>query len=196
MALTRALLKGMGLTDEQVNAVIEEHTTVKENLKKQISDLTEEKNELKKTNSENADLKAKLKEAEKYKAKYENVNSDFENYKKEIANKENFANLKEAYKQLLIDNHINEKQINSILEITKFDNLKLDENGKLENADDLTKDINERFSGFIVHDSQSKSTTIPTPPANVAEISKEKILEEKDTAKRQKMIAEHIDLFT
>ena len=28
MALTRAMLKGMGLTEEQVSAIIEEHTNV------------------------------------------------------------------------------------------------------------------------------------------------------------------------
>lgn len=196
MALTRALLKGMGLTDEQVNAVIEEHTTVKDALKKQLTTLTEEKNALENINAENAELRAKLKEAEDFKQKYEDVNTRFENYKQDIANKETFANLKNAYKQLLEENHINDKQIKSILEITKFDKLKLDKDGKLENIDELNKEINEKYAGFIVETTTQRSTKVPTPPSNVAEISKEKILEEKDTAKRQKMIAEHIDLFT
>ena len=33
MALTRAFLKGMNLTDEQISAVIEEHTNVTDALK-------------------------------------------------------------------------------------------------------------------------------------------------------------------
>lgn len=195
MALTRALLKGMGLTDEQVNAVIEEHTTVKDALKKQLTTLTEEKNALENINAENAELRAKLKEAEDFKQKYEDVNTRFENYKQDIANKETFANLKNAYKQLLEENHINDKQIKSILEITKFDKLKLDKDGKLENIDELNKEINEKYSGFIVETTTQSSTKVPTPPTNNTTISKEKILEIKDTRERQRMIAEHIDLF-
>lgn len=196
MALTRALLKGMGLTDEQVNAVIEEHTTVKDNLKAQISKLSDEKDKYDKIIAENDDLKAKIKSLDDYKAKYEDVNSKFETFKKDIANKETFAKLKESYKQLLLDNHVNEKQINSILEVTKFENLKLNEEGKFENAEELTKEIQDKYSGFIVETKTSSSTNVPTPPTNVADISKEKILEIKDTAKRQRLIAEHIDLFS
>ena len=35
MALSRAMLKGMNLTDEQVSAIIEEHTATVDGLKKQ-----------------------------------------------------------------------------------------------------------------------------------------------------------------
>ena len=37
MALTRKLLKGMGLTDEQVDTIIEAHTDTVDGLKDQIS---------------------------------------------------------------------------------------------------------------------------------------------------------------
>ena len=45
MALTRAFLKGMGLTDEQVGAIIEEHTSVTSALKDQIKGYKEKADE-------------------------------------------------------------------------------------------------------------------------------------------------------
>ena len=36
MALTRKLLKGMGLTDEQVDTIIEAHTDTVDGLKEQV----------------------------------------------------------------------------------------------------------------------------------------------------------------
>ena len=36
MSLSRSMLKGMGLTDEQVDAIIEEHASAKDNLKVKI----------------------------------------------------------------------------------------------------------------------------------------------------------------
>ena len=46
MALTRAMLKGMGLTDEQIGAIIEEHTNVTGGLKDQIKALKESADKL------------------------------------------------------------------------------------------------------------------------------------------------------
>ena len=42
MSLSRSMLKGMGLTDEQVDAIIEEHASAKDNLKVKIKSLEEQ----------------------------------------------------------------------------------------------------------------------------------------------------------
>ena len=40
MAFTRKYLKGLGLTDDQIDAVMEAHTDVTDGMKATISDLT------------------------------------------------------------------------------------------------------------------------------------------------------------
>ena len=57
MALTRAMLRGMGLTDEQISAIIDEHTNVTSALKDQIADIRAHY--------------AKVKETQKYKREAE-----------------------------------------------------------------------------------------------------------------------------
>ena len=46
MALTRAMLKGMGLTEEQISAIIDEHTSVTTALKDQIKEYKEQADRL------------------------------------------------------------------------------------------------------------------------------------------------------
>ena len=95
MSLTRKALKAMGLTDEQIDSVIEMHTDTVSGLKdkleaaennsKDVEKLTAEiekyKNELEKANKA-------ITESEKYKEQYENTKSEYEKYKGEIAAKE------------------------------------------------------------------------------------------------------------
>ena len=66
MALTRAFLKSMTLTDEQVSAIIEEHSATVTGLKNEISKYKEDAEKV-------PDLQEKLKDYEKddWKGKYE-----------------------------------------------------------------------------------------------------------------------------
>ena len=58
MALTRAmLLKGMGLTEEQVSAIIEEHTNVTSALKEQIKEYKTDAEKLPEVQKELDDMK-------------------------------------------------------------------------------------------------------------------------------------------
>lgn len=78
MALTRAFLKSMTLTDEQVSAIIEEHSATVTGLKNEISKYKEDAEKV-------PDLQKKLKDYEKddWKGKYEKEHAGFESYKAE-----------------------------------------------------------------------------------------------------------------
>ena len=58
MALTRKLLKGMALTDEQVDTIIEAHTETTDGLKNQLSQYKADAEKLPGVQKELDDLKA------------------------------------------------------------------------------------------------------------------------------------------
>lgn len=167
MALTRAMLKGMGLTDEQVGAIIEEHTNVTGDLKEKIKNLEESVTNLEATEKELNDLK---KEVEKDKAahddlkkKYDEEHKSFEDYKKDAAAKETSAKIRSKYRKLLIDSGIGEKHVDTILNVTKFDEMKLDDDENLADVEKLTAAIKEKYSGFIVT-TEETGAGVSTPP--------------------------------
>ena len=89
MALTRKLLKGMGLTDEQVDTIIEAHTDTVDGLKADVSKYKSDAEKLAGVEKELNDLKAMGDGG--YKEKYEKEHKAFEDYKADITAKESKA---------------------------------------------------------------------------------------------------------
>lgn len=90
MALTRRLLKGMGLTDEQVDTIIEAHTDTVDGLKDQIATYKADAEKLPGVQKELDDLKKEGGDGG-FKAKYEKEKKDFQDYKAGIEAKESAA---------------------------------------------------------------------------------------------------------
>ena len=201
MALTRKFLTGMGLTAEQVDAIIEEHGATVEALKEQRDDYKEQAEELKDVKKELADLKEKegegSEDAEKWQKKYEDLDKEFKEYKDAEAAKATEQQVKDAYTALLKENKVGDKHINSILEVTKLGDMKLDKDGKLEDVDKLTEAIKERWGGFIV-ETETKGAKIENPPSGSATkyTSREEIMKIKDASERQAAIKNNPDLFS
>lgn len=89
MSITRKLLKGMGLTDEQVDTIIEAHTETVDGLKADVSRYKADAGKLAGVRKELDDLKAAGDGG--YKSKYEKEHSDFEAFKSNITAKETKA---------------------------------------------------------------------------------------------------------
>ena len=89
MALTRKSLKAMGLTDEQVDSIIEMHTDTVGGLKEQVKTYKADAEKLPNVQKELDDLKAMGDGG--YKEKYEKEHKDFEDYKAYITAKESKA---------------------------------------------------------------------------------------------------------
>jgi len=192
MALTRSMLKGMQLTDEQVSAIIEEHVSTVDGLKKDRDKYKADADQLSKVQKELDELKAG---GDDWKAKYEKEHNDFEEYKKDVAAKEATAKVRSAYRKLLVENGVGEKHIDAVLRVTDFSAIKLDKEGKLENTDKLTEGIKSEWAGFITTNG-TKGAAVDNPPTNgKATMTKSDIMKIKDTTERQKAIAENIDLF-
>ena len=164
MALTRAFLKGMNLTDEQINAVIEEHTNVTTALKEQIAEIKKDADKLPDVQKELETLKKDVADND-WKGKYDKEHNEFEKYKTDISNKEKEAQIRTAYSKLLTSCKVGDKYVDSILKVTSLTDLKLNDKGEFENAEDLKKKIETDWSGFIVN-KETRGAGVDNPPDN------------------------------
>jgi hypothetical protein len=201
MALSRKFMQGMGLTEEQISAIIEANEETINGLKDEIEKYktageTSEKT-LSKVQKELDTLKKDAEEKDgknPYKVKYEAVKEEYEKYKSDIKAKELTASKKEAYEALLKEIGVADKRIASVLKVSDFDSIEL-EDGKIKDVETLKKSLTEEWSDFIQTE-QTKGANTSTPPSNTGgKKSKEEILAIKDTAERQKVMLENKDLF-
>lgn len=174
MALTRSMLKGMGLTEEQVGAIIDEHVAAIEGLKVERDKYKAEAEELPTVRKELEDLKQTVEDSkgDEWQAKFEKEHNEFEQYKAVVAEEKREAECRSLYRTLLVDNGVGDNYIDSILRVTDFKSIKINKDGKLGEVDKLSEDIKSMYSGFIT----SKSTQgagVETPPASNGGMTKE-----------------------
>ena len=201
MALSKSMLTGMGLTEEQVAAILEGHKDSLDHYQaeadKSKTEAEEARKQLEKVQKDLNKMKEEADEGKNpYKVKYEAIKEEFENYKKDIANKEVKASKTEAYKELLKECGVVEKRIPSVVKVADIESIELDENGKIKDVEDLKKSIKEEWSDFIPTE-DTKGAKTSTPPANNGgnKMSKEDILAIKDTTARQQAMLENKELF-
>lgn len=203
MALGRKYMQGMGLTEEQINAIIEANEETISGLKAEIekyrtaSEDSEKK--LAKAQKELGEFKDAAEKNEgknPYKVKYDALKEEFETYKADNEKKAAKAIKEDAYKALLKDVGVIEKYIPKVLKVSEIDDIELDDDGKIKDADKLKESIKKEWDDFIPKFMGTQGAKTSTPPANVGgKKTKDEILAIKDTAERQKAIAENIELF-
>lgn len=191
MALTRKFLKGMNLTEEQIDSVIDAHTETVDALKDRITALQADADKLKDVQRELDDLKA----GTDWKAEHDKVKKELDDYRSEIAGKEQAAKVKAAYKQLLTDEKIDPRRHDAIIRATDLAGAKLNKDGKLEGEDKLREGIRESWSDFVVT-TGARGAHVATPPmGGKTTRTKEEIMAIKDTAERQQAMLENHEMF-
>lgn len=191
MSLTRKMLKGMGLTEEQVDSIIEEHTAVTDALKEKATQYEADAKRLASVEKELNDLKAG---GDDWEEKYNAEHKAFEDYKKDIEGKAELDKVKTAYRALLKAQNVSEKRIDTIIKLTDFADLKLTKEGKIANEDKVIEKIKEDWSDLISTESEH-GTNVETPPSGSKTMTREEIMKIKDTSERQKAIANNLELF-
>ena len=161
MAVTRSFLKGMGLTDEQVSAIVEEHANTVNGLKEVRDQYKADAEKLADVQKELDDLKAKS--GDDWKSKYDTLKKTFDDYKTEVATQAQTEKVKAAYASLLKDSNVDSKRIDAILKITDLSAMQLDADGKLVDADKLTESIKSEWGAFI-QSTGTKGANVETPP--------------------------------
>lgn len=191
MSLTRKMLKGMGLTEEQVDSIIEEHTSVTDALKEKANQYEADAKRLATVEKELNDLKAG---GDDWEEKYNAEHKAFEDYKKDIEGKAELDKVKAAYRALLKAQNVSEKRIDTIIKLTDFADLKLTKEGKIANEDKVIEKIKDDWSDLISTESEH-GTNVETPPSGSKTMTREEIMKIKDASKRQEAIANNLELF-
>lgn len=151
MALTRKALKAMGLTDEQVDSIIEMHTETTDGLKEQMATYKKDAEALPGVRADLQKAQADLETANSdggWKAKHDAVKKDFDDYKTAQEGKETKASKISAYRDLLKAAGIGEKYIDKVLRLCDVDSVEL-EDGKIKGAEALTETIKKDFDVFV-----------------------------------------------
>lgn len=169
MALTKKMLIAMDIPAEKIDEIMSNHLA-------SIDALREERDAYK-ADAEKADkLQKDLDKAnealEAYKTgdwenKYNNLKGEYDTYKTDTETKAIKSAKEAAYKQLLIDAGISDKRVASIMKVSgaTLDEIKLDKDGKIEDADKLTESAKTEWADFIVTP-EARGAGVATPPAN------------------------------
>lgn len=191
MALTRKSLKAMGLTDEQVDSVIEMHTETVDALKEQRDSYKADAEKLTTVQAELDSVKN-----DGFKAKYEAEHKAFEEYKADITAKETKTAKAAAVRKYFEAKGITGKSLDIAMRGAgaEVDAVELDD-GKLKDTTALDALISGDFAG-LVSTTQIKGADVAHPPANLGEKpTKAQIMSIKDTATRQKAMLDNAELF-
>lgn len=197
MALTRKFLAAMGIEADKIDEIISAHSETVDGLKTEINNWKTKAGEYDTLKADYEKLKQAGDGDKTYKEKYEALENEYNNYKAEQTAKETHAAKEVALRGVLKEIGIADKRVDSVIKITNFDTIKLNKDGAISDVDGLKKNLTEEWSDFIVKEG-TKGANTPNPPkqtGNAGAMSREEIMKIKDTAERQKAIAENIDLF-
>lgn len=164
MALTRKLLKGMGLTDEQVDTIIEAHTDTVDGLKADVSKYKADADKLPGVQKELDDLKAAGDGG--YKEKYEKEHSAFEAFNTDITAKESKAAKEKAVRAYFESKNITGANLDLAMRGCGEEMAALELDGeKIKDTKALDALVDGTYKG-LVSTTQTKGANPATPPAN------------------------------
>lgn len=195
MALTRKMLAAMDIPSDKIDEIINAHTETVDAIKEERDKYKSDSSELAKTKNKLDEVKKELAAADSsnWEQKYNDLKTEYDDYKKDIDKKATRSAKEAAYKQLLKDAGVSEKRIATVLRVSDVDGLKLDKDGKVEDAASVKENIKKEWADFIVTKTETGAST-PNPPANNGgkTKTKEEIMQIKDTGERQKAWAEYL----
>ena len=193
MALTRKLLKGMGLTDEQVDTIIEAHTDTVDGLKADVSKYKEDAEKLPGVQKELDDLKTAGDGG--YKEKYEKEHSAFEAFKTDITAKESKAAKEKAVRAYFESKNITGANLDLAMRGCGEEMAALELDGeKIKDTKSLDALVDGTYKGLV-----SKQTVRVDTGARFngggKPMTKDEIMQITDRAERRAAIAANMDLF-
>ena len=193
MALTRKLLKGMGLTDEQVDTIIEAHTDTVDGLKADVTRYKADAEKLPGIQKQLDDLKAAGDGG--YKEKYEKEHSAFEAFKTDITEKESKAAKEKAVRAYFESKNITGANLDLAMRGCGEEMAALELDGeKIKDTKSLDALVDGTYKGLV-----SKQTVRVDTGARFngggKPMTKDEIMQITDRAERRAAIAANMDLF-
>ena len=196
MALTRKMLKAMGIEEEKIDQIIEAHSETVDSLKADRDNYKKDADQLKSVREELDELKAKGDDG--WKEKHDKLKGEFDTYKKDVEEKETHSKKEAAYRAILKDANLSEKGIEKAIKYAEWDKIELETDGKLKGASDHIKAVKEEWAEYVTTTTTTGAKT-STPPANNGGSgngkTREEILAIKDGSVRRMEMAKNAHLF-
>lgn len=195
MALTRKYLKSMGLTEEQVDSIIDAHTETLEGLKNKAEQYEADAKKLPGVQKELDELKAG--DGKDYKKLWEDEKTAHSKTKSDFEAKETASKVKNAYRAMLKEAGVSEKYLETVLKATDLKAVKLDKDGALEGIEALKESAKTEWADFISA-THTQGANVATPPGNTGAkkyTSRAEVMKIADTQERQAAIQANPDLF-
>ncbi len=198
MALTRKMLKAMGIEEEKIEQIIEAHTETTDALKDERNGLKDKADKYDAVKRELDGLKANP--TDDWKEKHDKVKKEFDDYKNGITAEKTLASKRMAYKKLIAETGImGDKLINLILNSVDFSKIELD-GENIKESEKLTESIKTEYAEYIGAKGV-EGAKVENPPASTGEkMTREEIYKKDDkgryvlsTAERQKALANNPD---
>lgn len=168
MALTRKMLRAMGIEDEKADEIIEAHAETVDALKQQIADAGKGGEDAAKLQKKVEQLEAELAEAKEggdpdgLQAKYDKEHEAFEAYKAEVSAKEADREKRGLYRKLLVDAGVGQRHVDAVLRASDLSKVTV-KDGALEGADELAKGIRDEW-GDLIPGTSTQGSEPATPP--------------------------------
>ena len=197
MSLSREFLEAMGLTKEQVSAIVKGNSDSLSGLTTENKNLRDENARLKEIEKEFNNLKAANSGKEDLQKSYDALKAEYEQYKSDITAKETRAAKETALKAYFEKNNIvGKNQAIAMRGIkSELDGIELDEKGNIKDTASLDELVKGDYAGLI-STTKTEGAHTSTPPANTGGSAKtrEEIIQIKDTEERQAAWAEYLGI--
>lgn len=194
MALTRKSLKAMGLTDEQVDSIVEMHTETVDGLKDKLKaeeakvadydDLVKERDSLKESSGDDI------------KKKYNDLKKEYADYKKDVEAKATMESKEKAVRAYFEGKGITGDNLEIAMRGAKDEIKAAEMDGeKLKDTAAFDSLIGGTYKGLIVTQGKQGVPAANPPKNSGAKPTKAEIMAIKDAAERQRAIAQNLELF-
>ena len=192
---TRKALTDLEIPAEKIDAIMNMHIDV-------VNEIKDERDKYKEDAEKLPDIQKQLDDAKKaaeaknpdeseWEKKYNATKKELDNFKAASKAKDEKAAKTAEYKRLIIEAGIPEKRAATILKVADVDSLKIDKDGKAEDADKIIDSIKSEYSDFVVTKTEAGANTAQPPAGgnNNGIKTKDEIMKMTDANARQAEIA-------
>ena len=191
MALTRNFLKSMGLSDEQVSAIIENHTDTVEGLKKERDTLKAAADSVEALTRERDEYKDKLSKA----GDAAKVQAEFDAYRQQVeTEKANAAKSAAVRKALKASGVQREEFLDLLMGKVELDKVEMDGDA-VKDEEAFVAPFKASYAGCFASESE-QGTKLQNPPSGGGtRMTKEQIAKIENRDERRAAIAANLDLY-
>lgn len=191
MALTRNYLKSMGLTEEQVNAIIENHTDSIDGLKAELATARAAAETVEALTKERDELKDKLSKA----GDASKVQAEFDAYRQQVETEKANAAKSEAVRKALKASGVQREEfLDLLMGKVELDKVEMDGDAVKDEAS-FVAPFKAAYAGCFASESE-QGTKLQNPPSGGGtRMTKEQIAKIENRDERRAAIAANLDMY-